>query len=147
MSTQNKALAARTIEEVWNRGNFELVEEFVSRDFVVHGSYATGDVYGIEGVRNFFGALRNAFPDLYFTIEDQIAEGDRVVTRWAAEGTHTGEFQGIPPTGKRCAINGIDVDRFASGKVVECWSNYDELGLMMQLGVVPEPEQTETAAN
>jgi predicted ester cyclase len=84
--------------------------------------------------------LREAFPDLHFTVEDQIAAGDRVVTRWAGTGTHEGEFQGIPPTGRKVRISGIDIDRFASGKVVECWPEVNELGLLQQLGVLPAPE-------
>jgi steroid delta-isomerase-like uncharacterized protein len=88
----------------------------------------------------YVAALRDAFPDVHITIEDQVAEGDRVVTRWTARGTHTGAFQGIPPTGKRGSMTGIDINRFADGKVVECWTNADDLGLLQQLGVIPTPE-------
>jgi predicted ester cyclase len=89
----------------------------------------------------FYATLRAAFPDIHFMIEDQIAEGDRVVTRWSARATHTGEYQGISPTGKQLSVTGIDIDRIANGKVVECWPHMDELGLLQQLGVVPTPGQ------
>ena len=82
-----------------------------------------------------------AFPDLHFTIEDQIAEGDRVVTRFTARGTHQGAFIGIPPTGKQGVVTGTGIDRFANGKIVEAWFNSDDLGLLQQLGVVPSPGQ------
>ena len=85
---------------------------------------------------------RSAFPDMQLTIEDQIAEGDKVVTRWTARGTHQGELMGIPPTGKQATVTGITVGRVANGKFVESWSNFDALGMMQQLGVVPVPGQT-----
>ncbi len=89
----------------------------------------------------FYTGLRAAFPDIHFTIEDQIAAADRVVTRWSARATHSGEFQGIPPTGNAVVVTGIDIDRIADGKVVECWPVVDELGLLHQLGVAPSPGQ------
>ncbi len=141
MSEQNKILTRRALEEVWNRGNFAVVDELVASDFVVHASTPANETHGPEGVKHFYAMLRQAFPDLHFTIEDQIADGDRVVTRWTARGTHTGEFQGIPPTGKQVRLTGIDIDRIANGKFVECWTNVDELGMMQQLGVLPAPAQ------
>jgi steroid delta-isomerase-like uncharacterized protein len=140
MSEQNKQLVRRAVEEVWNKGNYDLAHEFLTSDFVVHGSTPADDVHGPEGVRQHFSMLRTAFPDLHFTVEDQIADGDRVVTRWTARGTHTGPFNGIPPTGNTGVVTGIDIDRIANGKLVECWMNLDELGLLQQLGVIPTPE-------
>lgn len=136
MSEQNKALVRHAVEEVWNGQNFANLSEMVASDIVIHATLPEGEIHGPEGIKHFYGALHNAFPDLHFTIEDQIAEGDRVVTRWSARGTHTGEFQGIPPTGTQFRLTGIDIDRIANGKVVECWPNADELGLLQQLGVV-----------
>lgn len=141
MSEQNKTLVCRAVEEVWNQGNYAVVDELVASDLVVHASTPAGEIHGPEGVKQFYASLREAFPDIHFTIEDQIAEGDRVVTRWTARATHTGEFQGIPPTGKQGRLTGIDIDRIANGKVVECWPNADELGLLQQLGVIPTPGQ------
>lgn len=139
MSEQNKALMRRAVDVVWNRGDFSRIEEFVSRDFVIHTSTQGGDIHGPEEVCQFFGAMRAAFPDLHFAIEDQVADGDRVVTRWVAQGTHLGEFQGIPPTGRQVVLSGIDIDRFVDGKAVECWSRVDELGLLKQLGLLHAP--------
>jgi steroid delta-isomerase-like uncharacterized protein len=139
MSERNKMLARRTVEEVYNQGNLAVVDELAASDLVIHSP--SGDIHGPAGAKQYVAALRAAFPDLHITIEDQIAEEDRVVTRWSARGTHTGEFQGIPPTGKPGRVTGIDIDRIADGKVVECWTNMDDLGLLQQLGVVPTPEQ------
>jgi steroid delta-isomerase-like uncharacterized protein len=85
----------------------------------------------------------NAFPDLSCTVEDQVAEGDKVVSRWTLRGTHQGEFFGVPASGKRVEMSGIQVDRFAeeSGKIVEEWAEFDLLGAMRQMGAIPEPQQ------
>ncbi len=144
MSEQNKAVIRRGIEEVYNQGNLDTVDELVSSDFVAHMS--SGDVQGPEGMKQFAASLREAFPDLQVTIEDQFADGDMVVTRWTARGTHTGTFNGIPATGRTGAVTAIDIDRFVDGKAVECWSNTDDLGLLQQLGVVPAPGEAQAAA-
>ncbi|RPI91001.1 MAG: ester cyclase [Chloroflexi bacterium] len=138
MSEQNKILIRRAVEEVWNRRNFANLNELVSSDFVVHA--AGEEIHGREGVRQFYSVLHQAFPDIHFTIEEQIAEGDRVVTHWTARGTHRGEFNGIPATGKQFKVTAIDIDRIVDGKVVESWTNMDQLGLLQQLGVVPRLE-------
>ena len=140
MSQYNTMLVRRAIEEIWNRGDYTVLDEFVADDIVIHVSPPGEEIHGSEGIKQFYAALRAAFTDLHFTIEDQVAEGDRVVTRWRATGTHDGEFQGIPPTGYSVRITGIDIDRFAGGKVVECWPEANELGLLQQLGVLPSPE-------
>ena len=138
MSEQNKTVVRRAIEEVYNQGNLDIVDELVSGDFVAHA--ASEDIHGPAGMKQFVASLREAFPDLHLTIDDQVAEGDRVVTRWTARGTHAGTFQGIPPTGKRGTMTGIDIDRVVGGKAIECWTNADYLGLLQQLGVVPAPQ-------
>lgn len=147
MPDQNKQLDRRAIEEVWNRGNYDVVDELVADDFVGHSATPDQEIHGPEGVKQFYMALRMAFPDIHFTIEDQIAEGDKVVTRWRAQATHLGEFQGIPPTGNQGMITGITIDRIAGDKLVECWTEIDELGLLRHLGVMPSPEQAESAAS
>ena len=134
MSDRNKAQVRRVIEEVYNRGDLAFVDELADGDLVIHAS--SGDIRGHEGVKQYVVALRTGFPDLHLTVEDQIAEGDMVVTRWTARGTHTGEFQGIPATGKAIRVAGTDIDRIIDGKAVECWAYVDELGLLQQLGVV-----------
>ncbi len=138
MSRDNTLLVGRAIEEIYNRGNLAIVEDYVASDFVIHAP--SGDIHGPAGARQYVAMLRGAFPDFNITIEDQVANGDRVVTRWTAEGTHLGEFQGIPPTGRHGTFTGIDIDRVVDGKVAECWTNTDDLGLMQQLGVIPAPE-------
>ena len=98
---------------------------------------------GREDVKRFMGEFRSAFPDFHTIIEDQIAEGDRLVIRWRMRGTHEGEFRGVVSTGKELVITGIGNFRFSSeGKVVESWDSFDQLGMMQQLGVLPSPEQS-----
>lgn len=138
MSEQNKMLVRRVIDEVYNEGNLALVDELAAGDFVVYTP--SQEIHGRAGAKQYVATLRTGFPDLHITIEDQVAEGDKVVTRWIARGTHTGEFQGIPPTGKQVRVTGTDIDRIANGKAIECWTNVDELGMMQQLGVIPAPE-------
>lgn len=135
MSEQNKMLVRRAVNEVYNQGNLAVVDELVASDFVIHA--ASEDIRGPEATKQYVAALREAFPDIHFTIDDQFADGDRVATRWTARATHTGTFQGIPPTGKQVRMTAIDIDRIVNGKVVECWTNMDELGLLQQLGVIP----------
>ena len=138
MTGSNTDIVRRAIDEVYNQGKLDVVDDLVSPDFVFHAT--SGDMHGPAGIKEYVATLRTAFPDLRITIEDQVAEGDRVVTRWSASGTHLGTFQGIPPTGKTATITGVDIDRLAGGRAVECWSNSDELGLLQQLGVVPVPD-------
>jgi steroid delta-isomerase-like uncharacterized protein len=140
MSEQNKALVRRVFEEVENRGNFAVADELIASDYIGHSPLE--EVHGLEGFKQFFVMLREAFPDFQCLVESQIAEGDRVVTRWTARGTHKGEFQGIPPTGTRITTTGIDIVRIANGKIVEGWTNADVLGLLVQLGAVPAPGPT-----
>jgi len=137
VSEQNKVTMRHGIEEVWNRGNYAVADEIIASDFIAHTPHANDDIHGPEGVKQFISGLRSGFPDLKFTIEDQIAEDDRVVARWQAQGTHEGNFQGVPATGKRVNVPGITINRFADGKVVEGWMSLDQLGLMQQLGVLP----------
>lgn len=141
MSEQNKISEQTLIEEVWNRGNFAIVDQLVSPDFRGHSASPETDTRGTDGYRAYYQALRAAFPDMHFAIEDQIAEGDKVVTRWTARGTHQGDYAGIPATGRAGVIIGVTTDRIADGKVVECWTSLDELGLLQQLGVIPRPGQ------
>jgi steroid delta-isomerase-like uncharacterized protein len=140
MSTdENKEATRRIFEEVLNKGNLALVDELVSSDNVLYAP--TGPVHGSEGYKQFVNMYLSAFPDLQFTIEDLIAEGDKVVTRYTARGTHRGDLQGIPPTGKQVTVTGIVIGRYANNKTVEVWLEFDALGMLQQLGVVPAPGQ------
>jgi steroid delta-isomerase-like uncharacterized protein len=141
MSEQYKMLMRRAVKEVWNGENFASVDELVTSDVVLHLPKPGNEIHGAEGVRQFYVTLHAAFPDIHFTIEDQIAAGDKVVTRWTCRGTHKGEFQGMSPTGKQISMTGIDIDRIANSKVVECWPVMDELGLLQQIGALPAPER------
>ena len=132
MSERNKAHIRRLIEEVYNKGDLDAVAEVASTDLVIHS--ASGEIRGHEGAREYVAALRAGFPNLAITVEDQVAEGDMVVTRWVARGTHRGAFQGVPATGRDVVMTGTDIDRIAGGKVAECWAQVDVLGLMRQLG-------------
>jgi steroid delta-isomerase-like uncharacterized protein len=140
MSTEdNKAVIRRGIEEVWNQKNLAIVDEIAAPDYVSHSPAMT--THGLEQYKQLIMMYFAAFPDLHLTIEDEIAEGDKVVTRVTARGTHQGSFMGIPPTGKHAVVTGIVIDRFANGKTVEAWNNLDDLGLLQQLGVIPAPGQ------
>ncbi len=151
MSTEeNKAVVRREIEELLNHmGNLDAAEEIIAPDYVSHEP-TSGDTRGIEGAKQFAATYRQAFPDLENTIEDMVAEGDKVVVRFRGRGTHQGETEAFgPPTGKRMEITGITIKRLSEGKIVEAWTNFDALGMMQQLGLVPAqegqqaPEQTE----
>jgi steroid delta-isomerase-like uncharacterized protein len=142
MSTeQNKALVHGMVEEIFNRGNMSLIDEFLAPDFIEREELPPGIPSGREGVIQLTAMLRSAFPDFKATIDDIIAEGDKVVIRQTWTGTHKGEFMGIPPTGKSVSIGVIDIIRVAGGKFVEHWGQMDTMGLMQQLGAVPPPGQ------
>jgi steroid delta-isomerase-like uncharacterized protein len=134
MSEHNKAQIRRVIEEAYSRGDLGVVDEVAANDLLIHAP--SQEIRGREGAKQFITMLRTAFPDLRFTVEDQIAEGDMVVTRWTARGTHKGQFQSVPATGREIRLAGTDIDRIRGGKVVECWAHLDELGLMQQLGAI-----------
>jgi steroid delta-isomerase-like uncharacterized protein len=140
---KNKNLIKFAIEEVWNKGNYSVLDEIVSEDFVVRSLNPANEVRGMEGIRQFYDSLRNAFPDIKFTVKDQLTEGNKVATQWIAEGTHRGDFQGIPPTGKRFKVMATDIDIIKNGKIAECWASIDELGLLQQLGVLNNKENNE----
>jgi steroid delta-isomerase-like uncharacterized protein len=137
MSDANKSVSRRLVEEAFNQGKYDVIEVLIVPTFVNHDP-ATGDVTGVDGVRQNIDGYRSAFPDLKITIEEQLAEGDLVATRWTAKGTHKGELMGIAPTGKEATVTGLTLDRIKDGKIVESWNNWDTFGLMRQLGVIPE---------
>jgi steroid delta-isomerase-like uncharacterized protein len=143
MSTeQNKTLVRRYWEEVWNQGNLAVLDDLIATDFDGHPLPGEPDFgRGPAGQKQLVGMYRTAFPDLRMTIEDMTAEGDRVAVRWTARGTQTGEMMGIPATGKHTTVTGMFLNRLAGGKIVEGWGNFDALGMLQQLGVIPTPEQ------
>ena len=144
MSEANKDLARRFMEEVWNKENVDFIDKVVASNYVVHDPNSPEGISGgVEGAKQFVEMYRSAFPDTQMTVEDLVAEGDKVVTRWTARGTHQGVLMGIPPSGNRVEVTGISVDRIEGGKFVESWSNYDTLGMMQQIGAVPSAEQAQ----
>ena len=141
LSETNNTVARRFLEEVWNKGNLAVLNEIIAKDHVNSGpGTLPGLPTGPEGSKQLVTVYRNAFPDVHFTIDEQIAEGDKVVTRWTAHGTHQGELAGIPATGKSSTVTGIVIDRFVNGKIAESWGIFDQFGMMQQLGVIPTPE-------
>ena len=139
MSAENKALARRLVEEAFNAGRLDVTEELVASDFVGHDPSLPEEVRGPAGVKELIAGYRAAFPDIRITIEDQIADGDYVVSRWSGTGTHQGELMGMPATGKQATVTGITIDRIVDGRIVESWDNWDTLGMMQQLGAIPAP--------
>ncbi len=133
---ENKAIELRFFEEVVNKGNLAVIDELVAANFVDRCALP-GVAPDREGYKQFFAAAHSAFPDFHSTLEDMIAEGDKVVQRFTVRGTHKGEWMGIAPTGKQIEVGGIAIHRLAGGKIVEDWASMDMLGMMQQLGVVP----------
>jgi steroid delta-isomerase-like uncharacterized protein len=139
MSTEENKALARRWAEIFNQANLDLVDEIYAPDCVLHDPTMPEDTRGVEGAREFYSMYRSAFPDTEITIEDQVAEGDKVATRWTAHGTQQGEMMGVPPSGNRVEVAGMTISRSEGGKIVEEWNNYDALGLMQQIGAIPEP--------
>jgi predicted ester cyclase len=139
---ENKALVRRWFEEGMNKQNPDIIDEFFDANHIIHFPGQPEDV-DLDGWKQLVSAIFTAFPDIYFTIEDQIAEGDKVATRWTLRCTHQGEYMGIPATGKQVTYTGINISRHIKGKYVEDWGNWDELGLLQQLGMELKPKEEE----
>lgn len=134
MSTaENKVFAYRILEEIFSQGNLSNMDELFSPDIVIHDP--DKELHGLEQVKQGIMRLRMAFPDLHYTAEDMIAEEDKVVIRFTGQGTHRGEFRGVPPTDKNMTYTGIMILRFVRKKVVDYWAVSDALGIYRQLGV------------
>jgi steroid delta-isomerase-like uncharacterized protein len=137
---ENKEKARRLMEVAFGQGNTGVIDEVLRSDFVCYDPNSeAGEVRGADTIKGEIEYFRQAVPDLTYTVEDQVAEGDKVVTRWRASGTHQGEFFGVPGSGNRIEMTGIQIDRFdESGKMVEEWPEYDLLGAMRQMGAISE---------
>jgi steroid delta-isomerase-like uncharacterized protein len=138
MSTEeNKALARRAWEVVFNQRNLDALSEFYTADALWH--QPDQDLQGLEEVKQWLARPFEAFPDLNVSVEDVIAEGDKVVIRYTSRGTHQGETGGLgPPTGRRMELEGLAMQRFEGNKIVEFWDRFDTLSLLEQLGLAPE---------
>ena len=132
---ENKALVRRFVEEVQNHHNLAALDELLSPDFIDHSG--TTNPPNLASTKGFFTMMFAAFPDMRFTIRQQLAEGDKVMTHKTFQGTHQGPFMGIPATGKQVAFDVIDILTVADGKITEHWTVGDMLSLMQQLGAVP----------
>ena len=135
MSTENKEIVRRLGEEPW-KGNLDVIDELADPGYVGHDP-AMPDIVGPEAAKQFIKDFKTAYPDGSVTIEEQLADGDLVASRWTGRGTHKGELMGIAPTGKQVTVTGITISRVSGGKVVEEWTNWDTLGMLQQLGAVP----------
>jgi steroid delta-isomerase-like uncharacterized protein len=136
VTEDNKELVRLLIEEDISRGNVAVAERIISPDFHDHTN-PPGMQHGLEGHLAIVSLFRNSFPDMQWTIDDMIGEGDKVAIRTTLRATHQGEFFGIPPTGRQVTVTGIHILRIADGKIAEHWGNNDDLGMMQQLGVAP----------
>lgn len=135
-SDQNKKIVRRLFEEPWE-GNLAVVDELVASDYVGHDAADPEPLRGPQGVKEFISTYRAAFPDVRITVEQQLAEGDLVATRWSGRGTHEGELMGVEPTGKHVTVEGLTISRLEDGKIVEAFQNWDTFGMMRQLEAVP----------
>jgi predicted ester cyclase len=145
MEQANKAVARRYYEEIFNQGNLAAIDELVAPDLVAHGPGVAPRAEGTSSrdrLRQAVTGLRTTWPDLHLTIEDEIAEGDKVAVRYTRRGTQKGEWHSIlfgtvPPTGKEVTFTGVTIFRLVNGKIAEIWLNPDELGMVQQLGLIP----------
>ncbi len=135
VSAENKDIVRRVGEEPW-KGNLDVIDELLDSGYVGHDP-AMPDIVGREGAKQFYKDFLSAYPDGSVTIEQQLAEGDLVTSRWTGRGTHRGELMGVPATGKQVTVTGITISRVKGGKVVEEWTNWDTLGMLQQIGAVP----------
>ena len=138
---ENKALVRRFVEEFWNEGNTTAADELMAVDAEIH--MPTGEMVSLDELKSFAATWRGSFPDWHSTFEELIAEGDRVAELWTGRGTHRGELQGIPPTGKRVEAQGSVFYRIVGGKIVEFRGQLDMMSLMQQLGAIASPQQAE----
>ena len=141
MSEENKALLLRWCNEGFNKGNVELADELYDAN-VIYFEPAAGEVKGLKALKKFVSSWLTAFPDAQLKIEDQIAEGNKVATRWTFTGTHRGTFRGITPTGNRIKMDAMYFYRMSNGKIVEIRAIVDSLSLLRQLNALPPSNQT-----
>ena len=132
----SRAIVHIYFEQLWNQGNLDVADSIVTPNYVLHDpNFLFGDLNGPEGLKQFVRVNRTAFPDIHFSIEDQIAEGNKMGTRWVATGTHDGIYMGIAPTGNRITVAGFALHHLEGSKIVEEWVNYAALDLLRQLGL------------
>ena len=135
----NRAIGRRVLLELWSQGKLEVADELYAPNYVDHVGRGpeSGRVSGLEGIKQAVMLFRSAFPDLQYAVEEEIAERNLVMTRFSARGTNLGPVLGAPPTGRIVTYTGFDLNRIAGGRIMESWVNYDALGLLQQLGLLP----------
>ena len=140
MSTeQNKSIVRRWIEQGWNQGNLAVVNELYAADVVQHDPSSPVPVTSAEALRQYVAAFKSALPDLHFSVDDLLAEGDKVMWCFTSRGTHQGPLMGIPATGRTATVTGMVLFRLVDNKIAEVWVNFDTLGMLQQMGVIPMP--------
>ena len=144
MSAANKAIVQRLYQEVWNERKLDVIKAIISPSHALQAANISGSSIGPEAYKRNVLAFLAGFPDLRLTIEDTIAEKDKVVACWTISGTHKGDYMGVPATNKKISVDGITVHNIANGKIMDSYSNWDALGMMQQLGVVPSLGQMKT---
>lgn len=135
---ENVALVNRYVEEVWNEGNLDALDDLLAEEYV-NDSFPPGTPPGQSGLEQTISMVRGGFPDLTLTPDDTVAEDDKVVQRWTGRGTHTGELMGVPPSGKEVSYQGISIYHVKDGKIAQDWTNVDLMGIMQQIGAAPGP--------
>jgi steroid delta-isomerase-like uncharacterized protein len=138
MSAENKSLARRAIEELWTKGNLAAIDQLYSENCVFHDLGSAEDIRGRDGLKQFARMYRTACPDLQCTVDEVMAEGDKVALRWVSRGTHKGDLMGIAPTGKQVTFRGIQMQRISKGKIEEEWAGFNTLGALQEIGAVPQ---------
>ena len=138
---ESKTIVRRLLEEPWT--DLDVVDELVDETYVGHDPSLPEPLRGPQGFKDNVSMFRAAYSDARITVDDQIAEGDTVASRWTGRGTHDGELMGVPASGKQVTVSGIVVSRVANGKVVEEWTSWDTLGMLRQIGAVPAPAQAQ----
>jgi len=146
MSAENKAIVRRLYEEVWNKRKLEVVNELLSPSHALQGPNIFGSSMGPEAYKRQVLRFLESYPDLCWTIEDTIAEKDKVVACWTISGTHKGDFMGVPATNKKISVDGMTIHHIAGGKIMDSNINWDALGMMQQLGAVPAMGQAKDAS-
>ena len=133
----NKALVRRWVEEGWNAGNLAVIDAIYAPNVVQHDPSSPAPVTSSEALKGYVGSFLTTFPDLHFTIDDLLAEDDKVLWRFTSQATHTGPLMNIPPTGKHATVTGMVLFRVANDKIAEVWVNFDTLGMLQAIGVIP----------
>jgi steroid delta-isomerase-like uncharacterized protein len=146
MSAEAKAIVRRLYEDVWNKRKLELVSDLISPSHALHDNNSSGSSVGPEAYKAQMAVFLAAFPDLRFTVEDTVAEKDKVAASWTISGTHKGEFWGVRPTNKKVSLDGITIHHISNGKIIDSYISSDTVGLMRQLGLVPARPQGRSAA-